>query len=49
MVSIPKISVVLSAYNAAYLAEAVRSILDQTFREFEFIIINNGSSDAKAP
>lgn len=46
MPSTPKISVVMSAYNvAAYLDEAVRSILDQTFRDFEFIIINNGSTD----
>lgn len=46
MVSTPKISVVMSAYNAAaYLDEAVCSILDQTFRDFEFVIINNGSSD----
>jgi glycosyltransferase involved in cell wall biosynthesis len=42
----PKVSVVMSAYNAAaYLDEAVSSILNQTFRNFEFIIINNGSSD----
>jgi GT2 family glycosyltransferase len=46
MPSTPKISVVMSAYNAAaYLDDAVSSILDQSFREFEFIIINNGSSD----
>lgn len=46
MLSVPKVSVVMSAYNAAaYLDEAVTSILDQTFRDFEFIIINNGSSD----
>jgi len=46
MTSTPKISVVMSAYNAsAYLDEAVGSILGQTFRDFEFIIINNGSSD----
>jgi glycosyltransferase involved in cell wall biosynthesis len=49
MPSTPKISVVMPAYNAAkYLDEAVRSILDQTFKDFEFIIINNGSSDDTA-
>lgn len=47
MVSCPKISVVMPAYNAAgYLEEAVSSILGQTFRDFEFIIIDDGSTDA---
>lgn len=46
MASTPKISVAMSAYNAsAYLDEAVSSILRQTFHDFEFIIINNGSDD----
>jgi glycosyltransferase involved in cell wall biosynthesis len=42
----PVISIVMPFYNAApYLAEAVKSILDQTFSNFEFIIINDGSTD----
>jgi glycosyltransferase involved in cell wall biosynthesis len=46
MAASPKVSVVMSAYNAAaYLDEAIVSILNQTFRDFEFIVINNGSSD----
>lgn len=37
----------MPAHNAAaYLDEAVTSILGQTFRDFEFIIIDDGSTDA---
>jgi glycosyltransferase involved in cell wall biosynthesis len=39
----------MPAYNAtSYLDESIESILGQTFRNFEFIIINDGSTDATA-
>jgi len=42
----PKVSVVTSVYNGeAYLEECVESILNQTHRDLEFIILNNGSTD----
>jgi glycosyltransferase involved in cell wall biosynthesis len=42
----PLISIVMPVYNcSAYLREAIESILDQSFKDFEFIIINDGSTD----
>jgi len=42
----PYISVVMAAYNdEKYIGEAIESILNQTYVNFEFIIINDGSSD----
>lgn len=42
----PLISVVMPVYNAErYVAEAIHSILAQTYSHFEFIIVDDGSSD----
>jgi len=42
----PKVSVVMSVYNnGRYLAEAVDSVLSQSFDDFEFIIIDDCSTD----
>src|SRR3990167_11458146 len=42
----PKISVIMSVYNGMpFLREAVESILKQTYKNFEFIIVDDGSRD----
>lgn len=41
-----KVSVVMSVYNGEkYIRETIESVLSQTFTDFEFIILDNGSSD----
>lgn len=45
----PAVTVLMPAYNAAaYLRPAVESILQQTFTDFEFLIIDDGSTDDTA-
>jgi glycosyltransferase involved in cell wall biosynthesis len=42
----PIVSVVTPFYNtAAYLRECIESVLAQTFRDFEFLLVNNCSTD----
>jgi glycosyltransferase involved in cell wall biosynthesis len=49
LVNMPLVSVILPVYNgAAYLREAIECILDQTYSNFELIIINDGSKDNSA-
>lgn len=43
----PRVSVVMPMRDAArYLAEAIESVLAQTFTDFEFLILDDGSTDA---
>ena len=46
LVDSPLVSVLMPVYNGEkYLKEAIDSILNQTYNNFEFIIINDGSTD----
>jgi len=41
-----KVTVIMAVFNAeTYLAQAIESVLNQTYKNFEFIIINDGSTD----
>jgi glycosyltransferase involved in cell wall biosynthesis len=45
----PKVSVFMPVYNAEnYLNESIDSILTQSFEDFEFVIVNDGSTDRSA-
>jgi glycosyltransferase involved in cell wall biosynthesis len=42
----PSVTVLMTTYNSAsYIKEAIDSILNQTYRDFEFLIIDDGSTD----
>jgi glycosyltransferase involved in cell wall biosynthesis len=46
MNSIPRISVLMTVFNGGrFLAESVESILAQSFRDFEFVIVDDASTD----
>lgn len=45
----PKVSVVMSVYNEEkYLQESIESVLHQTLKDFEFVVINDASTDNSA-
>lgn len=45
----PEVTVVIVCYNqAAYLLDAIRSVLGQTYRSFEVVLVDDGSTDNSA-
>lgn len=49
MTGSPRVTVLMPVYNGGeYLREAIESILGQTFRDFDFLIIDDGSTDRSA-
>jgi len=42
----PRVSVIMPSFNRKeYLAETIESVLGQTYKNFEFIIVDDGSTD----
>ena len=47
MEHLPKLSIIVPAYNVErFLDKCLSSICEQTYRDFEVLLLNDGSSDA---
>ena len=47
MTEAPRVTIVIAAYNAAgTLAETLASVAAQTYRDFELVVVDDGSTDA---
>jgi glycosyltransferase involved in cell wall biosynthesis len=47
-ISTPVVSVIIPSYNtSAFIAETMDSVLDQTFKDYEIIVVNDGAPDTE--